>query len=29
MENFPGQPSLSPTYVAKDEAKIKLNEYFK
>ncbi|XOV91416.1 MAG: mechanosensitive ion channel domain-containing protein [Bacteroidota bacterium] len=29
MENFPGQPSLSPSYISKDEMKIKLDEYFK
>ena len=28
MENFPGQPSLSPEFVGKEEAKIKLQEYF-
>ncbi len=28
MENFPGQQSLSPSYPAKDEMKVKMNEYF-
>lgn len=28
MENFPGQPSLSPSYMQKDELKIKVDEYF-
>ncbi|WP_258104415.1 mechanosensitive ion channel family protein [Marinoscillum sp. MHG1-6] len=28
MENFPGQPSMSPSYVGKDEMKLKLDEYF-
>ncbi|MEO9476686.1 MAG: mechanosensitive ion channel family protein [Cyclobacteriaceae bacterium] len=28
MENFPGQPSLSPSYVGKDEMKLRMNEYF-
>ncbi len=28
MENFPGQPSLSPSYVGKDEMKVRLDEYF-
>ncbi len=28
MENFPGQPSLSPSYVSKDEMRLKLDEYF-
>ncbi len=29
MENFPGQPSLSPNYISKDEMQLKLDEYFK
>ncbi|MEM8895093.1 MAG: mechanosensitive ion channel family protein [Bacteroidota bacterium] len=29
MENFPGQPSLSPSYSGKDESKMKLEEYFR
>lgn len=28
MENFPGQPSLSPSYIKKDEMRLKLDEYF-
>lgn len=28
MENFPGQPSLSPGFLGKEEAKMKLQEYF-
>ena len=28
MENFPGQPSLSPSYASKDEMRLKLDEYF-
>lgn len=28
MENFPGQPSLSPNYISRDEMKLKLREYF-
>lgn len=28
MENFPGQPSLSPTYIDKNEMKMKVDEYF-
>jgi MscS family membrane protein len=28
MENFPGQPSMSPSYLGKDEMKSKMNEYF-
>ena len=28
MENFPGQPSLSPGYISKDEMRLKMQEYF-
>ena len=28
MENFPGQNSLSPSYMAKDEIRVKMNEHF-
>lgn len=28
MENFPGQPSLSPSYVGKEEMKSSVDEYF-
>jgi MscS family membrane protein len=28
MENFPGQPSLSPSYLSRDELKIRLRDYF-
>ncbi len=28
MENFPGQPSLSPSYVSQNEMRVKLDEYF-
>ncbi len=28
MENFPGQPSLSPGYSGRDESKMKLEEFF-
>lgn len=28
MENFPGQPSLSPSYIGKDEMRLRLDEYF-
>lgn len=28
MENFPGQPSLSPNYIGKDELRIRMNEHF-
>ncbi len=28
MENFPGQPSLSPSYIGKDEMRLKMDEYF-
>ncbi len=29
MENFPGKPSLSPEYVGQNEAKLKMDEYFR
>ena len=28
MENFPGQNSLSPSYMNKDQVRVKMNEYF-
>ncbi len=28
MENFPGQPSLAPSYMGKNELEGRLNEYF-
>jgi MscS family membrane protein len=29
MENFPGQSSLSPSYIGQDEMKTRLSDYFK